>query len=182
MSEIARPTRTHLAQWKRLAEEATEGPWEAARNRPVSGSDFYSVDAGDEIVASPGLVPDRAGPQASADVDFIAASRQAVPALIAEVEALRAERDAAREFAAAWKECARSNAEGRRFAEGHIHKWEVKFFAQLDYALRRRDERDAALARIEKVREVLEGADQGGVIVIPVVVVRRALDGGEEGA
>lgn len=68
-----------LKELKRLADAATDGPWDAyISTHPKGYADLYlKSDGNKEIFAT------------SADMDFIAASRTAIPELIAEVERLR---------------------------------------------------------------------------------------------
>ena len=75
-----------LGALKELCEKVTPGPWEAERREPfMDGRSHYAFRRRDV----PGVFATMStlGP----DADFIAASRSAVPALIAEVERLRAE-------------------------------------------------------------------------------------------
>lgn len=80
-------TAEQLAEWKKITEAATEGPWtydtcygvafiSAAKNKPIA----HAVDY---------LVPDNA--------TFIATARTAMPLLLAEVERLRDKLAAMRE-------------------------------------------------------------------------------------
>lgn len=83
-------TRERRDEWKRLAEAATEGPWDLDMNKrwgswkvtapPSDGHPDYSRKIADSLLTE-------------ADAEFIAAAREAVPALIAEVESLSVERD-----------------------------------------------------------------------------------------
>jgi hypothetical protein len=88
-------TAEQLAEWKRLAEKATEGGWFIVR---YGDGDSYVIHSDDErrvffppspigFSATAGSLGDSA--QIKADMKFVAASRTAVPALIAEVERLR---------------------------------------------------------------------------------------------
>ncbi len=76
-------TAEQIAEWKALAEKATEGPWTTgqAGNLRVYGPDGSGVYSGPICEA----IRTTQRP----DISFIAASRTAVPALIAEVEKLR---------------------------------------------------------------------------------------------
>jgi hypothetical protein len=71
-----------LAEIEKRCAEATPGPWLSwvEAREATSGSDFIQTD-GEDIYLSGATV---------ADQDFIAAARQDVPRLIAEVRALRA--------------------------------------------------------------------------------------------
>lgn len=101
-----------LAEWRRLAEAATPGPWERRRNRhPNTNGTSWGWVEGTGFTWDCSHV---AG--AERDAAFISAARTAVPALLDEVERLRvsarflgdeanrlkAERDEAR-AAAAWQ-------------------------------------------------------------------------------
>ena len=77
-------TQQELAALKALADAATPGPWEE-----VAESGEWWITSASEVTASLYVIPDT-GLMNQADVDFIAASRAAVPALIAEVERLQA--------------------------------------------------------------------------------------------
>lgn len=85
-------TNEQLAEWKGLAEKATPGPW-SKRNKVGY---VYSDDPQSScVVAVCGDFLDKEltrfnGDRWNADGDFIAASREAIPALIAEIERLKA--------------------------------------------------------------------------------------------
>jgi hypothetical protein len=80
-------------EWKRLAEEATPGPWE--HDGDALSWDEEQGYASEHVVTSVGewrqQSPDTgaAMAQQARDAHFIAAAREAVPALIAEVERLQ---------------------------------------------------------------------------------------------
>ena len=76
-------TQQELAALKALADAATPGPWEEV----AESGEWWITSASDET-ASLYVIPDT-GLMNQADVDFIAASRTAVPALLAEVERLQ---------------------------------------------------------------------------------------------
>ena len=112
-------TQQELAALKALAEAATPGPWEEV----AESGEWWITSASDET-ASLYVIPDT-GLMNQADVDFIAASRTAVPALLAEVERLRVENE--RFHAAAMektKECARLLIE-LAHANETIANWEA---------------------------------------------------------
>lgn len=96
-------TPERLAELKALAEKATRGPWSvswlrgALRQicRNVDPDCFWCPDDGEDTASA--LTPDKH------DAEFIAASRVAVPELIAEVERLRNQTDNV-ERIAAWLE------------------------------------------------------------------------------
>lgn len=74
-------TDDHLSEIERRCELATDGPWRSfveGRDQ-MSGSDFIQT-AGDDVYLSGATHEDQ---------DFIAAARQDVPALIAEVRRLK---------------------------------------------------------------------------------------------
>ena len=75
-------------QWKDLAKNATAGPWRAQGN--FGGAATLCKENGALLMAGEGLLE----PQ---DAAFVAAARSAVPALIREVEQLRAVADRAEE-------------------------------------------------------------------------------------
>lgn len=78
-------SKKQLVEWERLANKATEGPWRVCadtlcRHKPADILDCpYPCEDG--IIASQN------------DLEFIAAAREAVPALIAEVRKLQKEAD-----------------------------------------------------------------------------------------
>lgn len=91
------------AEWRRLAEAATEGKWFIVR---YGDGDSYVIHSDDErriffppspigFSASPGSLGDPA--QIKADMKFVAAARTAVPALLDEVERLEEIRAAAQD-------------------------------------------------------------------------------------
>lgn len=73
-------TPEQLAEWKRLVQEATEGPWEAEYYH--NGNYINRAGSFFEQIVQDGI-PERG------DTDFIVMAREAVPALIAEVERLQ---------------------------------------------------------------------------------------------
>jgi hypothetical protein len=76
-------TQQELDALKALADAATPGPWEEV----AESGEWWMTTATDED-GSLYVIPDTANMN-QADVDFIAASRTAVPALLAEVERLQ---------------------------------------------------------------------------------------------
>ena len=76
-------TQQELDALKALADAATPGPWEEV----AESGEWWITSASDET-ASLYVIPDT-GLTNQADVDFIAAARAAVPALLAEVERLQ---------------------------------------------------------------------------------------------
>ena len=76
-------TQEQLARWRALADAATPGPWEQVAESGewwISGPDIerhFVIDTTNGVNAQ--------------NADFIAAAREAVPALLAEVERLTAE-------------------------------------------------------------------------------------------
>ena len=91
-------TDNQLAEWERIANAATVGPWFSVGAPWGNGT---LVNAGTEdphgghAVCDTELMIDRSENiqgEPQCDADFIAAARTAVPALIAEVRRLRAER------------------------------------------------------------------------------------------
>ena len=74
-----------LEQWKNLASAATPGPW---RSRESMGAATLTKDSGALLAAGQGFFEPE-------DAAFIAAARSAVPALISEIERLRAVADKA---------------------------------------------------------------------------------------
>lgn len=90
------PTESDLEAIEARCAAASPGPWTSfveGRDH-MSGDDFIRVGESDD---EPDMYVSRAGagsvrPASAADLDFIAAARQDVPALIAEVRRLRAAR------------------------------------------------------------------------------------------
>jgi hypothetical protein len=90
-----------LAKWAELAEKATSGPWihEAGKysgdnwlvGSILLGSGYDNQDHWVHLTTDHIHASELSGDGAEADALFIAASREAVPALIAEVRRLRAE-------------------------------------------------------------------------------------------
>lgn len=82
---MTEPTPDQLAEWRRLADEATEGPWEAYSLPAVPPGQWQMVGVGQ--------VDNEMGHRIEAmfddDAAFIAAARTAVPVLLDEVERLR---------------------------------------------------------------------------------------------
>lgn len=73
--------KSKLEEWKKLADSATPGPWEV-----YNGGWHLGIEAADGSIASVEHCDAFDGKPSAA---FIAASREAVPALIEEVERLR---------------------------------------------------------------------------------------------
>lgn len=73
-----------LARWQALADAATPGPWHDQEDPKHPGNRWVTDYRG-----LAGLIGTGQGEDAEADAAFIAASRRAVPALLAEVQALR---------------------------------------------------------------------------------------------
>ena len=77
------PTVAQSDAWRKLADAATPGPWEEVAESGewwITGPDIFN----DVVMTSD------ASEISQADADFICAARAAVPALLAEVERLRA--------------------------------------------------------------------------------------------
>ena len=72
-------TKEQLAEWQRMTEAATEGPWRLMWDYTRYGCPIFMKDG------------DSSAPKdwAEADRGFIATAREAVPALLAEVERLQ---------------------------------------------------------------------------------------------
>lgn len=81
---MTEPTPDQYAEWRRLADEATDGPWEAYSLPAVPPGQWQMVGVGQ--------VDNEMGHRIEAmfddDAAFIAAARSAVPALLDEVERL----------------------------------------------------------------------------------------------
>lgn len=92
-------TNEELQAIKARAEAATPGPWSKAWmwDYRVTGDGVFALGEGPTTY---GATLAHAAPQAERDAAFIAAARADVPALVAEVERLRAIVDAAPEYAA----------------------------------------------------------------------------------
>jgi hypothetical protein len=88
-------TEEELRLWKDVATNATRGPWETGDpyQHPLN---WYNASESNEQLAVYGMGMEVASTQLVQDAAFIAASREAMPALIDEVRRLRAERDALR--------------------------------------------------------------------------------------
>jgi len=73
----------YLAEQKRLAGAATEGPWAWHSRQTVDGDSWAVFDGKDHVVTDnrDGWVP---------DAEFIAAARESVPRMIAALEAVAA--------------------------------------------------------------------------------------------
>ena len=82
-----RTTKEDRERWARLAEEATPGPWTLEGGPPL----------GWNVAAAHVTVRICEGTDSESDARLIAASRDAVPALLADLAAAESERDAARE-------------------------------------------------------------------------------------
>jgi len=81
------PTPEQRQEWRALADGATEGPWEAARDR----DNWIVGDLWNGLNGMVGGFAAGGGPQAEADAAFIAAAREAVPRLLDALDAAEAE-------------------------------------------------------------------------------------------
>jgi hypothetical protein len=84
---VSAPTPEQLAEWRALADEATEGPWEHITGR--SSHRLLAAVTAPNVATGDGSVIAVTVEVLAPDAAFIAATREAVPALIAEVERLR---------------------------------------------------------------------------------------------
>lgn len=73
-------TDEQIAEWRRLSDAATSGPW-----RATSDGDWVGY-----VIAAKRRTTIAICEASEVDMDFIAAAREAVPALLAEIERLRA--------------------------------------------------------------------------------------------
>jgi len=94
-------TRERRDEWKRLAEAATPGPWAipvANMFRVIAPEAQHTNGPAGATPPYPWCIVADVGHETTgpADAEFIAAARNAVPDLIAQVEALESERDALR--------------------------------------------------------------------------------------
>ncbi len=126
-----------LAELERLCAEATAGPWVID---PVYPGRVYSDDATGSIVGS--FTDFRYAPRRDAEIlanaALTAAARDALPALVAEVRTLRAERDALQKsHDTAAEMCAALTAEGRRLQDKADAAFPAGFRAGRDAAARR---------------------------------------------
>ena len=75
--------RDQLARWKALAEKATKGPWAWTDTEPSQwGKEIGVIRSGAGLIVAGQVTLE------PADGQFIAASREAIPALIAHIEHL----------------------------------------------------------------------------------------------
>lgn len=88
-----RPTADDLAEWRRLADAASPGPWLAFSRdtEPDRDGDNWDITDDPDWTVTANYVPVSAMTGAWDDYPFIAAARTAVPALLAEVERLTTE-------------------------------------------------------------------------------------------
>ncbi len=81
MQDSSDITEEELDRLEKLCDAATKGPWTSyIEGRDCESGSHFIMTAGDDIELSGATI---------ADYDFIAAARQAVPRLIAEIRALR---------------------------------------------------------------------------------------------
>lgn len=88
--EPPRVTDGQIEAWERLCEEASEGPW----TRAADSNFDEEPHEGSIRCGPPGFYiakMERDGPNPDVDAEFIAASRTAMPALLAEVRRLKAD-------------------------------------------------------------------------------------------
>ncbi len=85
-----RPTEADLARWEALAAKATPGPWRVGH--PWSAEEYWHYlcsEASKAYIIGPYDVDEGGIASTPDDAAFLAASRTAVPALVAEVRRLR---------------------------------------------------------------------------------------------
>ncbi len=99
------PTAEQLAEWHRLEQAATKGPW---RKDSHSGWLEHSGAPVKGLSCSLGVI------HFDEDADFVAAARTAVPALLSEVERLRALNERWERATGATLEQAEGNAAAER--------------------------------------------------------------------
>ena len=103
---------------QRLADAATEGPWQWTRE---PGDEEGSLEAPSEegyVLGVYGMHTEGFIAVGKADAEFIAASRQAIPALLDRVRELVAERDAALSTIAKVREAVSGHPECDRYEDG----------------------------------------------------------------
>ncbi|MFI0031303.1 hypothetical protein ACH4M8_18625 [Streptomyces albidoflavus] len=177
-----------LAEIAARAEAATAGPWgfydgdnyaDVAADLEMTGRGSYSCRQqvarleDESYWDDPAHEDDdeeRASEQMAADAAFIAAARTDVPALLAEVDRLRAERD---RYQSAWQS-ARFRAEAR--GEGILREVKNRDFWQ-EEAQRLRAEPAARPPASPQVWLLMQGEDHEGGDVLGVFVTRDAARG-----
>jgi hypothetical protein len=93
------PTEAQLAAWEALCAAATPGPWEHRIDTSWAAGPDRLIDSADMVIIRNERCDKhfKQGRGDEANFDFIAASREAMPALIAEVRRFRVLLDARKE-------------------------------------------------------------------------------------
>ena len=102
-----------LDEWKALADAATPGPWGMCDGGQFDLGTIRRITPDDPICELGGFYE----PNTVANATFIAAAREAIPALIGEVERLTRERDELREALEAARVFIDGEAENRQCGE-----------------------------------------------------------------
>lgn len=92
----ASPTTAQLAEWQRVTDAATAGPWHVEHEAVGYANERYEVCGETARVNGVTTTPIPAECQSDADATFIATARTAMPLLLAEVVRLNDEPSAAR--------------------------------------------------------------------------------------
>jgi hypothetical protein len=127
-----------LDEWARLANAATLGPWKATRKYEVGPRS----DADDQSCGMCAPIADVYGENRDSDLAFIAAAREAIPALMREMDAWKANYDNAAERLL-WSAGAHGEAEARATA------------AEADAAAARKRVRELEAENIEREAELI---------------------------
>ena len=159
---------------RRLADAATAGPWENARNGVQQSLDA-ATKAGDYRYEGVGIVPEEYVRQD--DAEFIAAARTAVPALLdalaaAEHRATRAEAQSAIRGRAVviYRERARE-------AEAERDEWRQTALDERGAALDLLEQIKVRDRRIQAVQHLVDQADHAGDWTVTCTHLQWAIDG-----
>ena len=159
---------------RRLADAATAGPWENARNGVQQSLDA-ATKAGDYRYEGVGIVPEEYVRQD--DAEFIAAARTAVPALLdalaaAEHRATRAEARAAIRGRAVviYRERARQ-------AEAERDEWRQTALDERGPVVDTLEQIKVRDRRIQAVQHLVDQADHAGDWTVTCAHLQRAIDG-----
>ena len=152
---------------RKLADAATPGPWENTRNG-VQQSLAAATKVGDYKYEGVGIVPEEYVRQD--DAEFIAAAREAVPALLDALTRAEAQSAIRGRAVAIYQQRARE-------AEAERDEWRQTALDERGAALDLLEQIKVRDKRIQAVQHLIDQADHAGDWTVTCTHLQRALDG-----
>ena len=159
---------------RRLADAATAGPWENARNGVQQSLDA-ATKAGDYRYEGVGIVPEEYVRQD--DAEFIAAARTAVPALLDALAAAEHRATRAEARIRHLEATAQITVRKALRAERERDEWRQAALDERGAALDALEQIKARDKRIQAVQHLVDQADHAGDWTVTCTHLQRALDG-----